>query len=121
MKSYSTASTPFYTTKSKEPTIVRSVADRSLSLQTGSFVIVTHAYSGNAVKKNKRLVAVVISINSSDDKLNVCFGKALTKRRILLNESDEVVIQQNEVIQVLPCPLLRRGVYEFPEDLDIDI
>ena len=121
MRSYSTASTPFYSTKSKEPTVVRSVADRSLSLQSGSFVIVTHGNSGRAVK-TKRLVAVVISINSSEDKLNVYYGKPLTNKRILLNESVEpVVVQKSEVIQVIPCPLLRRGVSEFPEDLDIDI
>ena len=41
-------------------------------------------------------------------------------RRIQLDERDMDTVEHSKVIELLPWPFLRRGLYEFDEDLDID-
>ena len=59
-------------------------------------------------------------VKKKSNKLHVCYGKTLTVRRIQLDERDTDTVEHSKVIELLPCPFLRCGVYEFDEDLDID-
>ena len=122
MRSYSTALS-LLGQKQNVPTKVTTIPAKEVIIKCGSFVLLSYdfaMYSGSAVK-TKRLAAVVKSVHGDGNKINVCYGKALTKKRIQLNENDIGVAERHSIIEVLPCPNFRRGIYEFPKELDIDI
>ena len=94
---------------------------KKYQIKCGSFVILPYEFSDslNTGVITKRLVAVVNRIDTKSNKY-VCYGKTLITRRIQLDEGDTDTVERSKVIELLPCPILCRGVYEFDEDLDID-
>jgi hypothetical protein len=93
-------------------------------VKNGSFVIVTYDFaSGSSSNKyvTKRLVALVTSSNEDESTVEVQYATAISKRRVKITSADKGRIEIKDIVQLLPCPALKRGVYEFEEDLDIDI
>ena len=91
-------------------------------VKNGSFIIVPYDYasskSGKAV--TKRLVAIVTNVVNDCD-CEVQYTIPVTKRRVKLNPNDKGIIKRSDIQKILSCPALKRGVYEFNEDLEIDL
>ena len=121
MKSYSTCLTSINSIKSPDENKFKNhVQNKNASIVCGTFVVVNYDFSGSSSRSviSKRLVAVVNRIDGCKLYINYC--KTLTKRRLQVISNDEDVIEKNDVIELLGCPNLRRGVYEFGVDLNID-
>ena len=62
-------------------------------------------------------------INTSEEAIEVhyakCVGQSLKRFAFINNDTDFVI--KTDMINVLPCPVLKRGVYEFLEDVNVDI
>ena len=92
-------------------------------VKTGSFIIVTYEFASASSSKyvTKRLVALVTSSNKDESTVEVQYATAISKRRrVKITSADKGQIDCKDIVRLLPYPALRRGVYEFEEDLDID-
>ena len=82
MRSYST-NLSLLGQKQNVPTKVTTIPAKEVIIKCGSFVLLSYdfaMYSGSAVK-TKRLATVVKSVHGDGNKINVCYGKALTKKK----------------------------------------
>ena len=52
--------------------------------------------------------------------VEVQYANAISKRRVKIASADKGQIGCKDIVRLLPYPALKRGVYEFEEDLDID-
>ena len=62
----------------------------------------------------KKLVAVVTNVKQ--DTLKLQYMSAMSKQRFRICSNDK-----GTVSQVLPCPSLKRDIYHFNEELDVDM
>ena len=93
------------------------------NIQIGAFIIVNYDFviktSSKEESKTKRLIAIVKDIDG--DKFQVVYGKALSKKRFKIIEDDVGLVIKEKIVSILPCPNLRRGIYEFAQNIDIDL
>ena len=87
-------------------------------------MLVLVAYNFATTRKKqctKNIVALVI--NNSEEAIEIhcveCVGQSLKWFALVKNDTDFVT--KTDIINVFPCPILKRGVYEFLEDVNIDI
>ena len=52
--------------------------------------------------------------------MEVQYVTAFSKRRVKITSADKRQMDYKDIVRLLPYPALRRSVYEFEEDLDID-
>ena len=64
----------------------------------------------------KKLVAV--ATNVKQDTLEVQYMSIMSKQRFKICLNDKGIVSQKSVLQILPCPSLRRDIYHFNEELD---
>ena len=91
-------------------------------VKTGLLMIVTYDFASGSSSKyvTKRLFALVTCSNKDESTVEVQYATAISKRRVKITSADKGQIDCKDIVWLLPCPALRRGVYEFEEDLDID-
>ena len=46
---------------------------------------------------------------------------AISKQRFKICSNDKGIVSQKFVLQILPCPSLKRDIYHFNEELDVDV
>ena len=121
LKYYSTCLTTINTITTPDQMVNKDIyPNAGTTITCGTFIVVNYDFTGSSSGSlvSRRLAAVVNRVEETD--LYVSYCKALTKRRFKVNSNDEGVVKENDVIQLLGCPNLRRGVYEFDEDVNID-
>ena len=52
--------------------------------------------------------------------MEVQYATAFSKRRVKITSADKRQMDYKDIVRLLPYPALRRRLYEFEEDLDID-
>ena len=94
-------------------------------INVGIFVIdkydfaVKNVRSENGKSKTKQLLAVIK--DADHNQFTVIYGKAINKRRFKIVENDISVITRDKIISTLPFPNLRRDIYEFDQNIDVDL
>ena len=86
-------------------------------VKTGSIIIVMYDFASESSLKyvTKRLAALVTSSNKDESTAEVQYATAISKRNSISHQQIRV-----KLIARILCSSLRRDVYEFEEDLDID-
>ena len=126
MKPYSTASynvNQLGKTNSETSEVIEIVTPKVVEdVRVGSFIIVTYDFASATSSKylTKKLVAMVTNHSKEDNTVEVEYTTAISKRRVKIMSADKGQIGCNNIARLLSYPALKRGVYEFAEDLDID-
>ena len=126
MKPYSTASynvNQLGKTNSETSEVIEIVTPKVVEdVRVGSFIIVTYDFASASSSKylTKKLVAMVTNHSKEDNTVEVEYTTAISKRRVKIMSADKGQIGCNNIARLLSYPALKRGVYEFAEDLDID-
>ena len=63
---------------------------------------------------------MVTNHSKEDNTVEVECTTAISKRRVRITSADKGQIGCSNIVWLLPYPALKRSVYEFEEDLDID-
>ena len=92
------------------------INDDSASVQIGSFIIIPYKFQTSKSTVTKKLVAVVTNVKQ--DTLEVQYMSIMSKQRFKICLNDKGIVSQKSVLQILPCPSLRRDIYHFNEELD---
>ena len=93
-----------------------------MELKHGMFAIAPYKFATSSSKTQivKKLLAVIIGVT---DNVQIQYAKQVggSKKRfkLILNDKDHVA--KSEILDVLKCPTLKRDLYEFEKELDIDI
>ena len=95
------------------------INDDRVSIQIRSFVIIPYEFQTPKSTVTKKLVAVVTNVKQ--DPLEVQYMLAISKQRFKICLNDNGIVSQKSVLQVLPCPSLKRDIYHFNEELDVDM
>ena len=53
--------------------------------------------------------------------IEVHYTEAIRKRQFRITQGDINTVQEKDIHAILPCPVLRRGVYGFKKDVDADL
>ena len=96
------------------------VDQSTISIQCGSFVIVPYEFATSSRSLVMKKVLAFVT-KSSGAILEVQYAKPISRRRVKMTPEDKGVVNKNDVLSVLTCPILKRGVYEFDKELDIDM
>ena len=67
----------------------------------------------------RKLVAVVT--NAKKDDIEIKYASAVSKKRIKFIGNDKGSISKDSISTILPQPNYKRGVYEFLDELEIDV
>ena len=94
------------------------INDDSTSVQIGSFAIIPYEFQISKSTVTKNLVAVVTNVKQ--DTLEVQYMSAISKQRFKICSNDKGIASQKSVLQILPCPPLKRDIYHFNDELDVD-
>ena len=93
-----------------------------VEIKNGMFVIVPYDFATTSSNKQstKNLLALVLA---NDKTLEVQYGKSVGQslKRFMLVPNDKGQVAKTDIVSILPYPILKRGVYEFPEDICVDI
>ena len=95
------------------------INDDSTSVQIGSFAIIPYEFQISKSTVTKNLVAVVTNVKQ--DTLEVQYMSAISKQRFKICSNDKGIASQKSVLQILPCPPLKRDIYHFNDELDVDM
>ena len=86
------------------------------------FVIVPYKFATSSSKTQivKKLLAVTIGVTN---KVQIQYRKPVggSKKRFKLIPNDKGHVAKSVILDVLKCPTLKRDVYDFEKELDIDI
>ena len=91
-------------------------------IKNGMFVIVLYDFATAGKKQSKKhLLALVLDVGKS--LMEVQYGKPVGQslKCFIVVPIDKDYVTTDDVIQVLPYPILKCGVYEFTEDISVDI
>ena len=64
-------------------------------------------------------MAVVTNVKEND--IEIEYGSAVSKKRIKFFGNDKGFISKDSILAILPQPNYKRGVYEFLDELEIDV
>ena len=68
---------------------------------------------------SRKLVAVVTNVKEND--IEIEYGSAVSKKRIKFFGNEKGFISKDSILAILPQPNYKRGVYEFLDELEIDV
>ena len=88
----------------------------------GSFVIVPYLFSSSSsvdTLVRRKLVAVVTNVRKDD--IEIEYASAVSTKRIKFIGNDKGSISKDSTLIILPQPNYKRGVYEFLDELEIEI
>ena len=126
MKPYSTASynvNQLGKTNSETSEVIEIVTPKVVEdVRIGSFIIVTYDFASASSSEyvTKKLVAMVTNHSKEDNTVEVEYTTAISKQRVKIMSANIGQISCSNIVRLLPYPALKRGVYKFGEDLDID-
>ena len=89
-------------------------------LKSGSFVTIAYDYatsSPNLKSITKRLVALVTNVIDQTN-IEVHYTEAISEHQFRITQGDIDTVQEKDIHVIPPCPVLRRGVYEFEKEID---
>ena len=89
-------------------------------LKSGSFVTIAYDYatsSSNLKSITKRLVALVTNVIDQTN-IEVHYTEAISEHQFRITQGDIDTVQEKDIHVIPPCPVLRRGVYEFEKEID---
>ena len=96
-----------------------------VEINVGTFVIaefdfaVKNVSSENDKSITRRLLAVIK--DADHNQFAVIYSKTINKQRFKTVENDISVITRDKIISTLPFPNLRRDIYEFDQNIDVDV
>ena len=88
----------------------------------GSYVIVPYLFSSSSsvdTLVRRKLVAVVTNVKKDD--IEIEYASAVSTKRIKFIGNDKGSISKDSTLTILPQPNYKRGVYEFLDELEIEI
>lgn len=95
----------------------------AVEIKNGMFLIIPYDFATCSKRQSikKSLLALVLNVDNDD--IEVQYGKSVGQslKRFSLLQNDKGYVKTSDVIQVLLYPVLKRGVYEFSDDIHVDI
>ena len=88
----------------------------------GSFVIVPYLFSSSSsvdTLVRRKLVAVVTNVKKDD--IEIEYASAVSKKRIKFIGNDKGPVSKDSILTILPQPNYKRSVYDFLDELEIDV
>ena len=64
---------------------------------------------------------MAVVTNVKQDTLEVQYMSAMSKQRLKVCSNSKGIVSQKSVLQTLPSPSLKRDIYHFNEELDVDM
>ena len=85
------------------------------------YVIVPYDFATTSSKKQS--TKNLLALDANDKTLEVQYGRSVGQslKRFILVPNDKGQVARMDIVRVLPYPILKQGVYEFPEDICVDI
>ena len=69
--------------------------------------------------KTKQLLAVIK--DADYNQFTAIYGKPINKQRLKIVENDISVITRDKIISTLPLTNLKRDIYEYDQNIDVDL
>ena len=95
------------------------INDDGASVQIGSFAIIPYEFQTLKSPVTKKLVAVITDVKP--DTLEVHYMSAISKQRFKIYSNGKGIVSEKSVLQIVSCPSLKRDIYHFNEELDVDM